>query len=193
MNNFNEIKSHILKIISNSPLPEDLPHAKNTLHWLLKVYPKADFQLKIAALGHDIERAVPERLKRENFNNYDEFKKAHALRSAKILKNILLNFNLSDNIIQNIFNIVKNHEHGGDFYSNILKDADSLSFFDVNIKYLYEREGFEGTLERAIWGYKRLSNLGKKFFKNIDYENDELNLIKEKILKMEFKNGDKNC
>ncbi len=190
MNNFNDIKNHILKIISNSPIPEDLPHAKNTLEWLLKIYPKAELPLKIAALGHDIERAVPERLKREDFNNYDEFKKAHALRSAKILKKILLNFNLSDNIIQNIFNIVKNHEHGGDFYSNILKDADSLSFFEVNIKYLYEREGFKGTFERAIWGYKRLSNLGKEFFKNIEYKNNELKLIKEKILKMEFKNGD---
>ncbi len=192
MKNFEEIKNYLLDIISNSPIPEDLPHAKNTLHWLLKIYPKADISLKISAIGHDIERAIPERIKRENYNNYDEFKKAHALRSAKILKNILLNFNLSDNIIQNIFNIVKNHEHGGDFYSNILKEADSLSFFDVNIKYLYEREGYEKTLERAIWGYKRLSDFGKEFLRNIEYKNKYLNLIKEKILEMEFKNGDKN-
>ena len=177
MNCFEEIKSYIQKIISKSPVPEDLSHAENTLQWLLKIYPEADISLKIAAIGHDIERAIPERVKREDFKNYDDFKKAHAKRSAEILKKILLKFNLSDSIINKVYNLVEKHEHGGDFYSDILKDADSLSFFDNNIQYLFKREGFEKTLERAIWGYKRLSDKAKFYFRNIKHENDEINKI----------------
>ena len=177
MNDFEEIKKYILDIISNSPIPEDLSHAENTLHWLLKIYPEADISLKIAAIGHDIERAIPERVKREDFKNYDDFKRAHAKRSAEILKKILLKFNLSDSMINKVYRLVEMHEHGGDFYSNILKDADSLSFFDNNIKYLFEREDFEKTLERAIWGYKRLSERAKFYFSKIKHENEEINKI----------------
>ena len=177
MDNFEKIKKYILDLISNSPIPEDPSHAENTLQWLLKIYPEADIPLKIAAIGHDIERAIPERVKRENFKSYDDFKKAHAKRSAKILKKILLKFNLSDSMINNICRLAENHEQGGDFYSNILKDADSLSFFDNNIRYLFEREGFEKTFERAIWGYNRLSERAKLYFNNIKHENKEINKI----------------
>ena len=177
MADFEEIKRYNLDIISNSPIPEDLSHAENTLQWLLKIYPEADIFLKIAAIAHDIERAIPERVKRENFKNYDDFKKAHAKRSAEILKKILLKFNMSDSMINNIYRLVENHEHGGDFYSDILKDADSLSFFDNNIKYLFEREDFEKTFERAIWGYNRLSQRARFYFNNIKHQNKEINKI----------------
>ena len=185
MNEFEKIKKNILDIISNSPIPEDFSHAENTLKWLLKIYPEADISLKIAAIGHDIERAVPEKIKRENYKNYDEFKKVHAQRSAVILKKFLLNFNLSNSIIEKVFNIVKNHEHGGDFYSDILKDADSLSFLENNIKYYYQREGFENTFKKAKWTYKRLSEKAKEELKNIKHEN-ELDIILDKIQKENY-------
>ncbi len=180
MKNFNFLKDYLINLISKSSLPEDPSHAENTLFWLLKIYPQADLFLKISAIGHDIERAFPElRVKRENFDNYDEYKKAHAENSAKILKKILLNFNFSDSMINTIYNIVKHHEHGGDFYSNLLKDADSLSFFDNNIKFFYEREGFKKTLWRARWGFKRLSLKAKIFLRNISHDKEELNKIIE--------------
>ena len=186
MKSFEEIKKEIINIIKNSPIPEDPYHAENTLYWLLKIYPQADIALKISAVGHDIERAFSNRVKRENFNNYDEFKKAHAEHSAKILKKILLKFYLADSIINKVYNIVKNHEHGGDFYSDILKDADSLSFFDVNIEFYYKREGFEKTLERAKWGYKRLSKRAKKFFIKIEHKNHDINEILNLLKKGEL-------
>lgn len=177
MNRCEKLRSRILEIISHSPVPEDLEHAQNTLYWLLKIYPEADSSLKIAALGHDIERSVPERIKRENFEDFDEFKKAHALRSAEILKNILVEFNCPENIVDKVYDLVKKHEHGGDFKSDILKDADSLSFFDTNIKYFYKREGFQKTLERAIWGIKRLSPQAKEFFISLNPSDENLKKI----------------
>ncbi|MCH8014049.1 MAG: hypothetical protein IH823_04570 [Candidatus Dadabacteria bacterium] len=55
------LKKKIEEIIKKSSVPEDPIHSKNTLKWLLKLRPKADEALRIAALGHDIERAIEER------------------------------------------------------------------------------------------------------------------------------------
>ena len=85
MDNIVCVKKKIEEIIRHSPVPEDPIHSKNTLEWLLKLNPHADDALKIAALGHDIERAIEKRkVRRGDYENYDEFKKAHALNSATI-------------------------------------------------------------------------------------------------------------
>ncbi len=54
-------KKKIEKIIKNSLVTEDPIHSKNTLEWLLKLKPDADEALQIAALAHDIERAIEKR------------------------------------------------------------------------------------------------------------------------------------
>jgi hypothetical protein len=75
MDNIDYLKRKIEEIIKKSPVSEDPIHSKNTLEWLLKLKPDADEALKIAALGHDIERAIEERkVRREDYKNYDEFK-----------------------------------------------------------------------------------------------------------------------
>ena len=57
MDKINLVKRKIEEVIKGSSVPEDPIHSKNTLEWLLKLKPDADESLKIAALGHDIERA----------------------------------------------------------------------------------------------------------------------------------------
>lgn len=57
---------------------------------MVKLEPQADGALKIAALGHDIERAISKRkIKLENYTNYEEFKKLHALNSAEVLTKLI--------------------------------------------------------------------------------------------------------
>ena len=65
-------KQSIRAIISGSGVPEDPLHAENTLGWLLKLDPGADQALQIAALAHDIERAVEaQKVRREDFKDYN--------------------------------------------------------------------------------------------------------------------------
>ena len=65
------IKRRIEETVERSRVPEDPLHARNTLEWLLKLKSDADVALQIAALGHDIERAMEERkVRRENFSDY---------------------------------------------------------------------------------------------------------------------------
>src|SRR5690606_41406626 len=70
--------------VARSQVPEDPGHAENTLEWLLRLEPEADQALRLAALAHDIERSRPNRLRRQEFEDYDRFKAMHAAIGARM-------------------------------------------------------------------------------------------------------------
>jgi len=178
MSSINRVKSSIEAIISGSSVPEDPVHSKNTLQWLLKLQPYADEALQIAALGHDIERAIDEcKVRREDFEQYDRFKAAHAHNSAEILKEIMLDCGLDETLIEQVYELVRRHEVGGDERSDLLKDADSISYFEVNLPHYYKRHGWDETQRRCLWGYKRLSEKVKTLAAELTFENDELRAL----------------
>jgi len=178
MNSIDRFKSSIEAIILGSSVPEDAVHSKNTLQWLLKLKPDADEALQIAALGHDVERAIDEcKVRREDFEQYDRFKAAHAHNSAKILKEIMLDCGLDETLIEQVYELVRRHEVGGDERSDLLKDADSISYFEVNLSHYYKRHGWDETQRRCLWGYKRLSKKVKTLAAELTFENDELRAL----------------
>jgi len=176
-------KQRIREIIAGSRVPEDPIHAENTLEWLLKLDPAADQALQIAAFAHDIERAVETRkVRRADFTDYDAFKAAHARNGAAILRAILDNCGVAKSVADEACRLVTLHEVGGDPRSDLLKDADSISYFEVNMPMYYQREGWEETRRRCSWGYRRLSVRMKKIARRITYEDKALTrLLKEAI------------
>jgi len=178
MDNINCVKRKIEEIIKESSVPKDLIHSKNTLEWLLKLNPDADEALKIAALGHDIERAIEGRkVKREDFKNYDEFKDAHASNSAKVMTEIMKECGISKRLADDIFSLVRYHETGNTKCIDILRDADSISFFHVNLPCYFIRNGAEETKKRCLWGYRRLSDHLKSIVSEFVYHNKELEAL----------------
>ncbi|MCH8840005.1 MAG: DUF4202 family protein [Planctomycetes bacterium] len=178
MNSIDRVRKSIEAIISGSSVPEDPVHSKNTLNWLLKLKPDADEALQIAALGHDIERAIDQRkVRREDFEHYDEFKAAHAHNSAEILKEVMLDCGVDETLIEQVYELVRRHEVGGDDRSDLLKDADSISYFEVNLPHYYNRHGWDETKRRCLWGYKRLSDKTKILAAKLTFENDELRAL----------------
>ena len=168
-------KQRIREIIAGSRVPEDPRHAENTLKWLFRLEPKADPALQIAALAHDIDRAVETRkVRRADFSDYDAFKTAHARNGAAILKAILDKCGVAQSVADEACRLVALHELGGDPRSDLLKDADSISFFEVNLPLYYQREGREETMRRCSWGYRRLSVRMKKIARHITYEDEKL-------------------
>jgi len=147
----------IREYIAGSSTQEDPAHADNTLHWLLRLKPDADAALQLAALGHDIDRASPDKVKRQDFSDYDAFKAAHARHSAEILQRLLSRHGVPGDIVERTCELVRRHEVGGTPDADILKDADSLSYFDTNLPLYLRREGEEEALRRSIWGLHRLS------------------------------------
>jgi hypothetical protein len=175
INSIARAKQKIRAIISNSSVPEDQIHAENVLEWILKLKPDADEALQIAALAHDIDRADEKRkTSRSDFNDYDAFKAAHAKNSARILRKILNGCHVEPTIIDEACRLVGRHEAGGDLCSDLLKDADSISFFEVNMPLYFQREGYEETLKRCIWGYKRLSPKMKVICQKMTYSHHSL-------------------
>lgn len=177
MNSTERLRRNIESTIARSGVAEDPVHSKSTLKWLLKLKPDADEALQIAALGHDIERAVQQRkVRREDFPDYDRFKAAHANNSAEILKELMLECGVEDEtLIQEVYDLVCRHEVGGDPRCDLLKDADGISFFEVNLLFYYQRNGPEETKRRCRWGYRRLSEKMKHVVGNLTFENEQLN------------------
>jgi hypothetical protein len=176
-------KKKIRKIIESSSVPEDPLHAENTLKWLLKLESKAGQALQIAALAHDIERAIEDKkVSRIKYKDFDAFKEAHARNGAKILRYILEKCEVDESITNEACRLVTLHEVGGDAGSDLLKDADSISFFDVNLTHYYKREGWEEARRRAIWGYRRISKQKQKILSSITYEDDQLKQLLKDVI-----------
>lgn len=162
-------------IIAGSSVPEDLIHAENTLEWLLRLDPQAGQALQIATFAHDIERALENtKIQRMDFDDYDAFKASHANNSAKVLMEILTECGIETAISAEACSLVSLHETGGNANADLLMNVDSISYFDVNLPLYYEREGWEETKRRSVWGYQRLSTKGKEIVKKLKYTDEML-------------------
>ena len=176
-------KNRIRAFIARSEVPEDPCHADNTLEWLLRLEPDAGEALQLAALAHDIDRAI-ERIKvrQVDFDNYDAFKAAHAQNSAEILRPILTACGVERNIVKEVCRLVEFHEVGGDPDSDLLKDADSISYFDVNLPLYFQREGWSETKRRSHWGYRRLTPRAQEIVKHIVHEDKDLARLLQEVI-----------
>lgn len=184
MNKFALIKKEIIEILPNSPIVSDPVHAKLTLNWVLKLNPDADEDLQIASLGHDIDRAVTGITDKacKDMSKYDDFKREHSIRSAKILSKLMKKYGYDKKIINKVYNIVEKHESGGCPDSDVLKDADSLAYFEYNIPTYLNSYGTEKTIVKIKFMYKRMSAKAEDFVKKMEFRDLNIaNLVKEAI------------
>lgn len=175
-----QLEKEIEEMISKSPVKTDLAHAKSTKKWVLKLKPDSDLALQIAALAHDIERCneTPEFNKtKENFDNYDEIKRLHSERSSKVIVDLLKKHHFEESFIQKVSHLVLKHEFGGDGESDVLMDADSLSFFEENFEQYFLKFGEETTRKKIKFMFNRMSKTAQSFAKKFKFKNPELNLI----------------
>ncbi len=176
-------RQKIRAVIVGSRVPEDPRHADNTLEWLLRLEPDAGEALQLAALAHDIDRAIEAvKVRRADFDDYDAFKAAHARHGAELLRPILTACGVARDIVDEACRLVEVHEVGGDPDADLLKDVDSISYFDVNLSLYYQREGWTETKRRSLWGYRRLSTRARKFVGNIGYEEEAISRLLREVI-----------
>jgi len=189
MDNIDCAKKKIRAVIAGSRVPEDPRHADNTLEWLLRLEADAGDALQLAALAHDIDRAIEEsKVRRADFDDYDAFKAAHARHGAELLRPILNACGVARDIVDEACRLVEVHEVGGDPRSDLLKDADSISYFDVNLPLYYQREGWAETQRRSLWGYRRLTQRAQEIVKAIEHKDEDL----ISLMKTVFDRAEKN-
>lgn len=163
---FEVARKKIAEIISGSKTEEDPGHSENAREWSLKLKPDIDEVLQLAILGHDIERALPDRLQKEQFKNYDDYKAAHAERAGKLLAEIIKHAGYNESDTKRIETLVGEAEFSSENPDvQLISDADSISYFDYNINFYLKRNGVEKTKEKIRFMYERCSQIAKE---NID-------------------------
>jgi len=154
----------------------------------LKLKPDADEALKISALAHDIERAVTGITEKDlkDYSKIHEFKKKHAIRSAKITIEMMEKYDYDKQTTEKVKRLIEAHEGGGDEEQTILMEADSLSYFDYNIPHYFERYGKERTKGKIQFMYNRLSQKSRDLAKQIKFKDKVIeDLFKEATSKSE--------
>lgn len=183
MDNVDYAKQKIRAVIAGSQVPEDPGHADNTLQWLLRLEPDASEALQLAALAHDIDRAIEEtKVRRADYDDYDVFKAAHARHGAQLLRPILIACDVALDIVNEACRLVVIHEVGGDPDADLLKDADSISYFDVNLPLYFQREGWDETTRRSHWGYRRLTPRAQEIVKQINHEDQDVACLLREVI-----------
>ena len=85
---------------------------------------------------------------------------------ARIITKFLMEKNYDSKAIDRVYNMVRHHEEGGDPESDFIKDADSLSYFEVNaekhIKKLAPILGKDKIRRKFYFMYNRISSLKAK-------------------------------
>ena len=155
-------------------------HLERTVVWLLKFYPEADQALLIAAVSHDIERAFREEMvyrkmfRSDNAFQDEAFLNYHQQRSAKIITDFLKTLGCPTALSEKVYHLIAHHETGGDFESDLLKDADSLSFFQTNVDFFVTVKVKESSLEKVRnkfkWMFERITMLEAREYCRPQYE-----------------------
>lgn len=180
---FETASQKIAEIISHSKTVEDPVHSVNAREWLVKLRPDADEILQLAILGHDIERALPNRLTKEQFESYDAYKSAHAKLAGEVLAKITKDAGYSENDAERIRALVAEAEassHDPDI--QLISDADSLSYFDYNVNFYFKRNGVQKTKDKIWFMYERCSPVAKKEIEKLMEQNEKISpIFKEAI------------
>lgn len=125
------------------------PHLANCVEWLKKLDENPSPAVLISTYGHDIDRAMDNRVRRENYKNFQDYKKAHAEHSARILCDHLGKISAEMPLINDVSWLVRFHDTLSEWAGKtsertlglvLVKSADGLSFFDVNFDYYLQRE-----------------------------------------------------
>jgi hypothetical protein len=142
----------------------DLKHFERTVYWLQKLKPDADEALQIAAFAHDTERAFKDEksiTSDAGFTNKDHLN-YHQETGAKIIADFLKNQHAPLELIERVKELISKHEVGGTADENILKDADSISYFENQIPFFLEVKvksvGKDKVREKFGWMFSRISS-----------------------------------
>ncbi len=136
-------------------------HFERTVHFVKILNQDADEAFLVAAYSHDIARAFTEIKQFKGRFKDPSYLKAHQDKSAKIIGEFLKKINAINEFIERVKMLVSRHEVGGNEDQNILKDADSLSFFEKNIDFfvtvMVKRTSKDEVKEKFDWMFNRIS------------------------------------
>jgi hypothetical protein len=144
-----------------------LKHFDRTVYWVEQLRPDADEALRIAAIAHDIERAFRDTSKEPASSSdagfkSDFFLKYHPQKGAGIIDKFLKGEYAPQELIDRVKMLIAKHEVGGNEDQNLLKDADSISYFENQIDHFIAHRmpttGADKVRAKFEWMYERITS-----------------------------------
>jgi hypothetical protein len=165
---YEKVEKYVIDSFTTAGKIHQIEHFKNTVKWIKRLKPDADEALLIAAIAHDIERATRKEdmieMKKKYGLTSKKFLRTHQTRCAKAISEFLNKQGADKKLIFRVKMLVSRHEEGGNKDQNLLKDADSVSFFKTNVPYFLSSEkikdvgGKERTEKKLTFMYNRISS-----------------------------------
>lgn len=165
---YDNIVSEVSKLFKKAGKEPVLMHSLRTVFWLSTLKPDADEALKIAALTHDIERITPppplEDMVAGSSKGWldPDFLRRHSDKGADIITELLERLEADSRMIERVAFLVAGHEFSGTSDQNVLKDADSVSFFENNVSEFLqlkiEKFGKAKVGAKFEWMYRRITS-----------------------------------
>jgi hypothetical protein len=165
LDTYNKAKQFVLDSFNKIGKTSSTQHFLRTVDWLKELKPDADEALHVAAIAHDIERAfrkkdVSDKIESIGFTDVN-FYRPHEERGSEIIADFLKDQKVNDSFIERVRMLVSRHEEGGNDDQNLLKDADSISYFETNIPHFLKRIpelGKEKIRDKFDWMFNRISS-----------------------------------
>jgi len=140
----NKVKRFVDTAFLKKDPKKSLKHFSMTVYWAQQLNPEVDEAVLIAAYAHDIARAFAkedaEFWKNKELNDAD-YLESHQKESARIIAEFLEKEGYDKEKIKRVENMVRYHEVGGSPESDLIKDADSISYLEVNAPKHVEKFG----------------------------------------------------
>ncbi len=125
--------------VVQDPYNKEYPHIDNVIHGIevarlcMMKRPELSEVLLLGAIGHDWDRACGERrIKSADYPNteegYRQYKEKHARNSADLFC-AELRGGFDDELIAGVYDMILNHEIGGEGEAGVLDFADGMNFF----------------------------------------------------------------
>jgi hypothetical protein len=161
---FTKVKKFVEESFRKCGFKEQIKHLERTVYWVKKLKPNADEALLIAAFAHDIETAFAWKKLQKNYKPKFIAKsrlKKHQKEGAEIIGEFLKNQGANSEMVKRVKMLISKHEEGGNEDQTLLKDADSVSFFENNIDVflkIAKKSGKERVKQKFDWMYNRITS-----------------------------------